>query len=356
MSANPRSAVFAAGPQSAVERAARPQGSRGGMTLVELLVVLAVVVALAAIGIPALMRARGAANDYAVQTNLSGLDSALNQFKTEFGFYPPDFTRIGNANQFLPFLNRVAPNHQESAQAIGFAPGVRRVDVWWEQVGKYLGPESALAFWLSGLAQNQQFPLTYVVTNGTPIATDDVVAALPPYEVIKLPLRAGANSEADLISVERRVFGSKYSTKWIQVVEGSDPRVPVPNGAVGYPIWDTAHPAVASLPYAVGLAQMDGENTTPVLYFELASYRPAVDAFPVRTIQIETGVGTAGPYADPTTGLLFNNTTFQLIAPGRDSFHFLGATANTNVLNIDKYERDNLTNFSNGPLESFLKK
>jgi prepilin-type N-terminal cleavage/methylation domain-containing protein len=319
-----------------------------GFTLTEVLVVIAIISILMGLLIAGVVRARGRADLYAIQSRISQVDTALESFKTKHGFYPPDFVRITSANQFLPYLNRYAPNHAESAQALGHSPGVRRVDVWWEQVGKYLGPETAITFWLSGLSKNKQFPLTYVSNNGTPaVTTDDFVAALPPYN---LPLLDNGTQ-----TVERDVEVDFSSDSFIPVLEGTDPRSanaqgpPSLAGANQYPPWD----AIAG--YVCGLSQIDDGGKDPVVYFELASYRPTVDPFPSRTYQAGVWTGTVGPYLDPANGTVFEKDSFQLIAPGRDSLPCpASGTTTSAVIAMSAEERDNVTNFVKGLLESLL--
>ncbi len=339
----------------------RPQ--RSGFTLVELLVVIAIIAILVGIGVPALMQARRAARIFSVQSQMTQINDAVEAFKTKHGFYPPDFTRIriaigaeparrvASASRFLAYLNRIAPNHSEGVQAQGHALGIRRVDVWWDQVGDYLGPESALTFWLSGVAANKQFPLTYMNNRGTPLdPTDDIVEALPPYNISKLAFST--------LDVQRDELFDFKQAELIVEFEGvnrrrAQPLLPTPSGPVfaGYPSWDTNQPLAG---YAAGYSQLPDGELEPLVYFELASYRPGIDPAPGRSFLLGFNpTGTVRPYVNETN-TLYNADNFQIIAPGMDGKYFNGAGTNSAISAIDTGERDNLTNFSTGPIEGLI--
>lgn len=337
------------------------------MTLVELIMVIVIMVTLAAISIPAVMWALRRSQAFAVQNTISELDAAVEKFKTTHGFYPPDFSRIKSVNQFLPYLNQYSPQHSELSQAAGYAVGIRRIDVWWDQVGKYLGPESALAFWLSGIAQNKQFPLTFVASTGA-------VNALPPY-----------NIQVDNQVIERDLVADMKGSNLIPVTQTLPPLALAPA-----PVW------AASAANTCGYSQQGGE-AEPLIYFELASYRynradpasqmgPPLDIYPHRNLQVGNGVGVVVPmgYVQLNTAsgvnefIYYKADRFQIFGPGIDSTFYTGnrpwvvdpaaptaaerllllqysnvydnaAVVEANPMSI--LEKDNLTNFLGGPLE-----
>ena len=63
---------------------------RSGFTLVEIMIVVAIIALLAAVGIPSLLNARRAANDSAVQANLKSIATELETFAAQDaeGDYP----------------------------------------------------------------------------------------------------------------------------------------------------------------------------------------------------------------------------------------------------------------------------
>ena len=147
-------------------------------TLIELLVVISIigllVGLLAVVGGQAINRSR----EFAVTTEMTQMEHALESFKTKYGFYPPSFEQFSrettaaspvadiNAelNQFIPYLARVAPNHQQS---------LAQLQNWWVNVGVNLDQRSSLVFWLSGLPVNRQFPLTHPVDGSLLTAYDN---------------------------------------------------------------------------------------------------------------------------------------------------------------------------------------
>ena len=162
----------------------QPGRNRFGFTLVELLVGMTVIAILAGLLTVAVGGAFKAANEFTVKNEMTQIEAALEQFNNEFGFYPPSFKEFENisniggnnnnniaaANAVLNFINRIAPNNAES-QVIGQDfPGQRRIDLWWNNVGQFIGdnPGSELVFWLSSLSKNRQFPLTFTDPTSNP--------------------------------------------------------------------------------------------------------------------------------------------------------------------------------------------
>ena len=123
--------------------------TRRGFTLIELLVTISIIAILAALASWGTMRAYTRAQEFRIEQENSQIAAALESFKTAYGFYPPN---PGTLNEFIPYLNRVSPNHGEFAIVSGTT---RRIDIWWTNVGQYLNAETPLTFWLSGIAKNK---------------------------------------------------------------------------------------------------------------------------------------------------------------------------------------------------------
>lgn len=147
-----------------------------GFTLVELLVamtVIAILIGMLAAGVlPAMTRAK----EFKIQNEMKQIEQAIESFKTQHGFYPPSFLRITSANDLLPFINRISPNHGESQIITGTT---RRIDAWWTEVGSHIDYSHGddLVFWLSALCKNKQFPLTNGNAAGSmPFAYDSTPA------------------------------------------------------------------------------------------------------------------------------------------------------------------------------------
>ena len=68
------------------------KGRRDGFTLVEMLVVVAIIGILAAILVPVVLIARRTAKETQINLTISQLDQALETYKQKYGDYPPDFS------------------------------------------------------------------------------------------------------------------------------------------------------------------------------------------------------------------------------------------------------------------------
>ncbi|MCH2179543.1 MAG: prepilin-type N-terminal cleavage/methylation domain-containing protein [Mariniblastus sp.] len=264
----------------------RPHDIRRGFTVVEVLVAITIIAILAAILTPVVGSALRRANEFAIESEMSQLDLAIEHFKSDNGFYPPSFASFDSADDILPYLNRLAPNHAEGNGGVG-----TRLKNWWDQVGSDLAkkdasgdlvnPGASLVFWLSGIAKNKQYPLT--------LPADGLVAL------------SGYNRLDE--NVERNAY-----------FEFSADRLDTPPNA------DTVK--IQHYLQARGPAE-------PYLYLDSGSY------------------GTAGGYCENGNPPqpFFNPTSFQLVAAGLDGQ--IGNTANGGLIASQCGPRgmDNIINF-----------
>lgn len=279
-----------------------------GFTLIEVLVVIVIIGILVGLLVPGVMSASRRAREFAIESDIAQLSSSLDAFKTKYGFYPPDFTAITTVDQFLPFLNRVAPNHAEGPNLVA----------WWNQVGQKLnqaGPQASYVFWLSGLAKNKQYPLT----GGTGVP-------LPAYNVG---------------TVEREVF---YDFKGERLYDPA-----------------TLEPTSKSTNTIATYSQFTGA-CQPIVYFEVKRLAGMSLTLPVNislyvTVRTSEGDCLLFPYfqVKGSQAEFMNKDKFQLIAPGMDSLFGLKQPVPyknaPNLSEVTPRDRDNLTNFSEGRLE-----
>ncbi len=270
---------------------------RNSIKPIELFAVIVVVVILIAILVPVL----GPINSHRpddfqiMKVEITHLDYVIENFKTEFGFYPPDFSTINSADEFNVYLLKIAPNHRED------------VANWWGEVGCKLDPSNALVFWLSSLRDDPVYPLSYDHDNNP--ATARLFA----------PIYSHSEAVQDAVG-DRKVF-----------FEFKPERIHVTGNVASY-------------------GQANGNTELPYIYFNSdyidrsgneKTYTEPVTGDVVRPYLKIAGV--VGEYQ--------NQHKFQIIAPGNDNrYGTYGATGTPNwkINPHVQTHRDNLTNFSNG--------
>ncbi len=311
--------------------------SRSGFTLVELLVAITVLAILAGMLSVAIIPAFTRAREATIQMEMKQLELAIENFKNQYGFYPPSFEGIHNSGTdiseraavLLRYVNRISPNHAENTPIpSGPHAGESRLFHWYEQIGVHLDQESSLVFWLSGICKNKQFPIT-----GGRIS--DLTDTNP---TTRLPSAHSFGNDG----IERDVF---YEFKPGQIY-GDDPAEPINVTTTGVAIsqGDPAYEYVYKYQQAYG--PQDGDLTF--------KYRDAALSYNVGGGNVAYYVGPADGSAitDPVVlnDLWANPNRFQLISFGMDGQP--GATGNVFGTGVDG--DDNLVNFAEGRLDKFL--
>jgi prepilin-type N-terminal cleavage/methylation domain-containing protein len=350
--------------------ARRPVGVRQGFTLTEVLVAITIIGILAAFLAPAVMRALATARETAIVLEMKQIEMALEQFKSDHGFYPPSFTRGvdwtgtevgifrpatdgGNANiraaaRLSRYLTRMAPQHAENTTPSGvtgggsLAGGQRtRLEHWWIEVGQFLDQESSIVFWLSGLSKNKQFPITDGAVTW--------VAGSP-------PVSAHGYYPGDTVDRENR-FDFKDSQLTFFDTAGNV----VDAGAVN--AW------IATYSQAYGKSSGD----LVFKYRDAATYDVGVDPQDTASDAYRLGPKDGSETPFPTAGdrstfyNFANADSFQILTAGMDGElgaggNIFGADAgmisrtfNGSAISFDGWEGlDNLVNFSEGRIDKYL--
>ena len=122
---------------------------RAGFTLVEMLVVIAIIGILAGLTIPAVMVVMRRVKEAAIGIEINQLDMACKAYKEKFGEYPPDFANVTD-----PALQQIILRHLAKAfpryQPANWAAFRDHVLAEWYMNVEEFSPATALTFFLGG--------------------------------------------------------------------------------------------------------------------------------------------------------------------------------------------------------------
>ena len=323
------------------ERRSSLRSQQRAFTLVEMIVVMAIIGVLAAILIPTIRAAMVRAKISAIAADLSNLDAALNQFKEKYQIYPPgwsnlDLTVPANMNYLVRSIQKMWPRITSNELAL-FAEIVnhRGSHVPANEPGFEMDAAEALVFWLGGFSEDPNRPFTGF---GGPFSGGDRNQdnAYFPWDSERL-------TETGQIVVYTITLknGNTYQFK---ARESHD--------EVAY--------GLENDPFPVVLAR---DTSWPIAYFNSVNYPNA--SYPPHAYGATTVTGHAHPYQSDRK--LVNGTgykwikpnSYQLISAGLDE-DFGVDSWNGTIRLFKRYtsgvffqagDLDNITNFSGGTLE-----
>ncbi len=283
----------------------RTRSSRGGFSLVEMLVVIAILGILASLILPAVWRAVVRAREARIILEVSQLDMALESYRQNRGAYPPSGFQAENAaadevriEQYRRHLRRAFPRHQHDDSGDGALA---------QLIAARLTPAESLVFWLAQVVNDPRRPLT----------SDGDRQALFDFD------------ESRLRRTREIPLGDRDDFPLFEYL---------PPGS------DAAAYVYFPAPYAVAV------NGDPVVNFH-ADELTGFDVYPYRSNRGDLSDLTAIPLDDEW----LNPTTFQLIAPGLDGEfgedtvgEGLGFKVYPNALNYTEGDWDNIANFTDG--------
>ncbi len=278
--------------------------SRDGFSLVEMLVVIAILGILAALILPAVWRAVVRARETRIILEVNQLDMALESYRQNRGAYPPSGFQAEDAaanevriEQYRRHLRRAFPRHQHD---------ISGDDAVAQLVEARLTPAEALVFWLAQVVNDPRRPLS----------SDADTQVLFEFDQSRL-------RETRVISLGTREL----------------------------PLFEYLPPGVDGAPYVYFPAPYALEvNGSPVVNFHPDVFTES-DVYPYRS--------NRGDFSDPTAIPLddewLNPTTFQVIAPGLDGEfgedtvgEGLGFKVYPNGVNYTEGDWDNIANFTDG--------
>jgi prepilin-type N-terminal cleavage/methylation domain-containing protein len=257
--------------------------SRGGFTLVELLVVIGIIAMVSAIAVPTIFGAVASARNAKTKAEVDMLHVALMNYKSEYGSFPPanmsglwncQTNKLNTGHAAYKHLVKIFPRIAEDPSAAGEYPKLAT-----------MSPAQALVFWLSGFYQNPEYPLT---NQGAP----------------------GSRQKFFDFDESRLYAASVYFVNCTRVAQTFAPRgSPEAASMSPYPVYFTGHQS-AGLPYVYLDSRCYSNAPVDVFYQAVSTQGDATRAYPYFN---------AFPPSNGTWGQQHMNAdTFQLIAPGKD--------------------------------------
>jgi prepilin-type N-terminal cleavage/methylation domain-containing protein len=340
---------------------------RSGFTLVELLAVIMIIALLAGLLTPAIMRSLSSSRAAAVKAEIELLNTALMNYKNEYGSFPPSDMR-GLWNNATSTVNTLHPAYKHLqrifpriAEPTG-APAVVAAASPYYWIAQ-MSPAQALVFWLQGFFDDPQFPLT----NGQPLS-------------VSVP-RAGtvnANREKLFDFDESRLYAA--TAYWTPALPAAlvgaqqfSTRPSAPAFARDYPVY-FPNQANTGLPYvyfssgnystapSAGITSAIGPGlSTDVFYAATSLGGSNTEVAPYLN---STNCATPAMYS--WAQLHMSSDTFQLIAAGADGTYGnavaafpLGGSFAFNSFSHGPFasvkeavgHEDNITNFASGRLK-----
>jgi prepilin-type N-terminal cleavage/methylation domain-containing protein len=376
---------------------ARTARMRRAFTLVELLTVILIISILTGLITAAAISAKKAVRRATMRTEISQLEMALQEYKNQFGEYPPDFSGLQDSNAavrnaaqdaVISHLRRAFPRYQLPAGDPA-APD----DAAWTQfrtdVANYglnldvnnFDPVTALVFWLGGLpdgVSGNVKPAGFSANPTQPFQTG-LPRTQPLYE-FKLERLVAFESGPGGVTRYFRYYPTGFSVPGtsnhgstvMPATADAAPyvyfkarRVAAAGGRYEYGFANNTNPARATI---VPAYYRHGAGTTPAT---MSVAVPYLDEFPGPSPYFDNGNGappntaTATALADPHYCRRWRNLeTFQIVCPGLDGQY---GDAGDPTAGLDQYrfrftrsgqnfcvgghDYDNLANFAEGALE-----
>ncbi len=348
-------------PQAA--RLSSPQASslplRPAFTLTELLIVIAIIAVLAGLIAAAAVNAMRSANRARITLEIKNVGGALENFKNDFGAYPPNgmnptpIPPTGSPgalvrSDFARMFKQAFPRHQERPALIEAISGITPSDT--TNVPKLLTDglraTEALYFWLGGFSDDPQYPLS---GEGGPSFVDNGAAGDETLESRK------ARYEFDLARLAPRDDNGAFTGRFLNY---QDPRDNAIKRRINF--WEYRPQG----------------SEVPLVYFDVSRHKPAAyDGWAVNPTggatevyalkQYREGVapGTAG--AAGRLLVFIDQGKYQILHPGLDDdwgTDFAGmkvAGTTTQAENVTVYPTgpfigpiaDTLTSFTDGTIE-----
>jgi general secretion pathway protein G len=371
---------------------------RPGFTLIELMVVVVIIALLVALLVPAVLAGIRTARNAAVQTEISLLATALVQFKSAYGDYPPSRVVLNEAGVLDLTSTAVVPSGADADITVGqlgrrtvtafrkfwpravFNTPALPIGQWYDFNGNnnlekvsfvlqgseclvfFLGgipTQTASGYGMSGFSKNPTNPFMNNVTGSTNYSANRTA-----------PLFEFVADRLVLSTVGPSGYGSSLIPGYIDSLNSQAPNqafyayfsLNVGNG------YDPNDMNIAN-----GAYEVDSAGSTPLA----VGFKAVQPTFTSGGAQAFSTSPSPNPYTNgsplPTGSnpVFLNPQSFQIVSPGADGGYGVGGmyvpnatpalpnepyqspvgTAGTDANSVRALERDNLTNFHNGRLE-----
>ena len=315
--------------RSTIARRQAGKPNRHAFTLVELLVVIAVIGVLVGLAIPAIARARRTAIASAMKAEVTNIENGINSYNTKYGDYPPDMMS-------WPIVRRhylkIFPDIAQSELNLLFRLGDTLPDNDANQMsaisaltwnGAVLDRAEAVVWNLGGFSSDPQYPFTG--SGGPLLIVDPAVSRENPLNVEYNPSRVAPivefeASRLSLVAKDPSVVGSRYLSLDDDLLgndvfptyvlrEGQSPIVYFDSRTYRFNAGDESNGSYLFNAYA---------RTTSDTPSGFDAIRPVVSINPGKNAPS----GTYDTAASALTAWLFENPrTFQVLAPGLDGLY-----------------------------------
>ncbi|TVP94101.1 MAG: type II secretion system protein [Planctomycetaceae bacterium] len=340
--------------------------TRNGFTLVELMVVIAIIGILMTLAVTAVGRAITRGRETAMRLEVNALQAAVQQYFDKYGDYPPDGS---SPDRLMRHMRRLFPRMSPQDSDLLVQLTRERGSPNFSSVAMDRG--EALVFFLGGFSNDPLYPLTgeggpllFVGSNPNDVADYDYNATRDNafFEFSPDRLTYARNAGGRLLSTDEQLVGT------VDAMHGFNDPLPA-------------------------YLARDG-NPTPIVYFDSQTYGMVGAATFNGYLAGGTEFGGVRPYLTNRNGMManlndmfMNPQTFQIISPGLDGIfgslvfssgspvYFVAETGEAVVADGNGVlspfvpavrgfqepgvailgQLDNLTNFSTSTLESDLK-
>jgi len=317
-------------------------GGRPGFTLVEMLTVIVIIGILAALISAATIYARARAREAAIYTQIKQLESALMEYKNQFGEFPPDFTGPNREQQIERHIRRRWPRFQIDQDLLDepypLYKTLRRRLLYNYHINlDLLTPDSALVFWLGGLPEPTLEEVYQQVQDVQRLKEIYVYTPNGFHADEENPIQPGEPRTGKFFEFDARRIAWK---------DGPPP----PSHPLEPPL-PGPQLVITAIRYEPG--EISSQYPTPIVYFKPYLGPDGKPTYEGKLLQLPDESNVCIAYMTNNTEVWRNRDTFQLIHPGLDGVFGIRPASPAPAhpvtfegSNFAQGDFDNITNFA----------